>query len=423
MGGDFSVSIRTRKKCQRDFFRVWHSRACVFFTACRIKIWAMTTKEVARLLGIHRTTLLSWLQSGELSEPRRISGSGVIARIWAKPDLERARKLQERMYRKARPARSLPAESKAVMRTSNSNLYAHIPTEKIIRLHREGLSARKIAKLLGMGPCSVGNRLRRNGIRGGHVSRVTEKQYRESRRDPALEARLGIRNRVICRECGELKAGINANGEHSHLRRHHMTVEEYQRKYPGARLFSFAIAAAQAGRQGRKTKLEDLMQAFAEKYLTAAELDKCRRDPFWEKHNDVRDFIVCRRCGLKIKFSNLWGHVGRHGYKNLAAYRVDFPHAPSIATAFKEGYRRTLAKHRYASGKLARGRPGRPTKTELFLRAMELNRAGHSWPQCAVILCPEEAKAEGRMVIGERLRKGVGNSSACRARRLHDRNT
>jgi hypothetical protein len=205
-----------------------------------------------------------------------------------------------------------------------------------------------------------------------------------------------------------------------------MTVEEYQSKYPGARLFSFETAAAQTTRQGRKTKIEELMQGFAAKYLTAAELRECRLDPFWEKHGGVRDFVVCRRCGLKIRFNNLWDHVRRHGCKDLATYRLDFPDAPSVAIAYKEGYLRSLGKERYAIAKLAREskpkpikrRRGRPTKTELFLRAGKLNRAGHSWPQCAEILCPEEVKADGRTVVAERLRKGIANSSACRGERF-----
>jgi len=53
---------------------------------------------------------------------------------------------------------------------------------------------------------------------------------KECRRDPAWEARNGIVNRVICRVCGEFKSEINANREHSHLRKHHMIVERSQKE-------------------------------------------------------------------------------------------------------------------------------------------------------------------------------------------------
>jgi hypothetical protein len=231
----------------------------------------------------------------------------------------------------------------------NSEVYAHIDTERIVGLNRQGVSQRKIGKLLGMSACSVGNRLRKNGIRGGRVVRVTKQQLRDARLDPALEARLDIRDRVICRECGELKASINANGEHSHLRRDRITVEEYTRKYPGARFFSFAKAAEQARRQGRNTTLKELMQQFAAKYLAAVELRQCRRDPFWERHHGMTDIVVCRRCGLQIGFNNLSGHVRRDGYEDLAAYRADFPNAPSTPIAYKERYLRPYAKERHAA--------------------------------------------------------------------------
>jgi hypothetical protein len=269
---------------------------------------------------------------------------------------------------KAKKRQNKPRAKQRIKRRPNSKVYAHIGTEKIIGLHRQGFSHRNIGKLLGMGPCAVGNRLRRNGIRGGRVSRVTNQQLRDARMDAALEARLGIGNRVICRECGELKAGINANGEHSHLRRHDMTKEEYTRKYPGARMSSFATAADQARRQERKTTVAELMRQFAAKYVTAAQLRRCRRDPYWEGN---ADFVVCRRCGLKIGFSNLSGHIRRHGYQNFAAYRADFPNAPSIAVGYKERYLRPYAKERYAKKRTRevsatearplkpRGKPGR----------------------------------------------------------------
>jgi hypothetical protein len=261
-----------------------------------------------------------------------------------------------------------PAEGKCSMRTPNSEVYAHIETERIVSLHRQGLSQRKIGKLLGMGPCSVGNRLRQHGIRGGRVVRVTAQQLRDARLDPALEARLDIRDRVICRECGELKASINASAEHSHLRRDKMTVQEYTRKYPGARFFSFARTAEQARRQGRNTTLEELMQQFAAKYVAAVELRQCRRDPFWERRRGMTDIVVCRRCGLKIGFNNLSGHVRRDGYEDLAAYRADFPNAPSTPIAYKERYLRPYAKERYlqkqTKEKAPQARRGQPRKTE-----------------------------------------------------------
>jgi hypothetical protein len=67
---------------------------------CAMKIYS--TGEVARELGIHKTTLLRWLYSGSLKEPRRVEQPGVDYRLWRERDLERARQYKEQRYRKGR---------------------------------------------------------------------------------------------------------------------------------------------------------------------------------------------------------------------------------------------------------------------------------------------------------------------------------
>jgi hypothetical protein len=123
---------------------------------------------------------------------------------------------------KGRAWKLIPAE-KSTKRISNAAVYGHIPTAKIVELYDSGLSYRKIGKMLRMGPCSVGNRLRQAGKRR-ECSRVSPEQLEECRLDSAWEARNGVADKVVCRECGEFKATINAHGEHSHLRRHAMTA-------------------------------------------------------------------------------------------------------------------------------------------------------------------------------------------------------
>jgi hypothetical protein len=61
-----------------------------------------STGEVARELGIHKTTLLRWLYSGKLKEPRRIEQPGVDYRLWSEKDLERVRRYKEETYCKGR---------------------------------------------------------------------------------------------------------------------------------------------------------------------------------------------------------------------------------------------------------------------------------------------------------------------------------
>ena len=61
-----------------------------------------STKQVARMVGIGRSTLVSWLRTGKLKEPRRIRNGGIDARIWTARDVERVRKWKAAHYRKGR---------------------------------------------------------------------------------------------------------------------------------------------------------------------------------------------------------------------------------------------------------------------------------------------------------------------------------
>jgi DNA-binding transcriptional MerR regulator len=56
---------------------------------------AYSTLAVARMVGVHRATLLRWLQSGQLPEPRHVRAVGQDIRVWTARDVERARRLKE----------------------------------------------------------------------------------------------------------------------------------------------------------------------------------------------------------------------------------------------------------------------------------------------------------------------------------------
>lgn len=61
-----------------------------------------STMQVTQMVGISRMTLLRWLRTGKLREPRRIGNGGIEARIWNIRDVERVRKYKEVNYRKGR---------------------------------------------------------------------------------------------------------------------------------------------------------------------------------------------------------------------------------------------------------------------------------------------------------------------------------
>ncbi len=60
------------------------------------------TLEVAKLVGIGKATLLTWLREGRIPEPKRVSQGGVEVRLWSARDVERVRKYKEANFRKGR---------------------------------------------------------------------------------------------------------------------------------------------------------------------------------------------------------------------------------------------------------------------------------------------------------------------------------
>jgi len=62
----------------------------------------LSTLEVARMIGIHKQTLLDWLYAGKIREPKRQTVGGQVVRIWTQSDIEGVRKYKERNYCKGR---------------------------------------------------------------------------------------------------------------------------------------------------------------------------------------------------------------------------------------------------------------------------------------------------------------------------------
>jgi predicted transcriptional regulator len=266
----------------------------------------------------------------------------------------------------------------AIRRPPNSDLYSHMDTDEIVKLFHQGLSHRKIGRQLNMGACSVGIRLRKLGL-ARPPECITPGELRELRADPAWEARKRISNRVICRECGERKAVLDAPGEHGHLRKHKITGDEYRAKWPGARLTNFLVPAKvaeiqrRAAKEDRQKTLEKLMDEFAAMYATPEERENCRKDHEWEEKNDIKDFAVCRLCGFKSKVDLLSHLRKRHG-KTTESYRQEFWKAPMVPLRVKDRKNKEQlprsAKLRKLIKPFLKGGPGRkkaaPEKTRTF---------------------------------------------------------
>lgn len=59
-----------------------------------------STSEVAKAVGVNKSTLLRWLYAGKLPEPKHEIFGGVEVRIWNAQDIEHAKKYREQNYRK-----------------------------------------------------------------------------------------------------------------------------------------------------------------------------------------------------------------------------------------------------------------------------------------------------------------------------------
>jgi hypothetical protein len=146
----------------------------------------------------------------------------------------------------------------------------------------------------------------------------------ELRLDIAWEARHSIANFVGCRHCGDFfKTPLRQN----HLKKIGMTADEYHSAYPGARLWSFAYAAAANAKSGvGSAGIQELMTNFAELYVAADQLIECRKDTGWGKSHN---FVVCRMCGRKVH-GWLPTHLQlKHQKMTIDEYLTIWPNAPT----------------------------------------------------------------------------------------------
>ena len=265
---------------------------------------------------------------------------------------------------------------------SNAEKFAHISIEQFTEQYiKEGRSARKTAKHFGMSPAAARERCKKLGLAAPHprIQDRTRKQH--ALLDPAWEARQALAaslrpidvplsqnlfefytTRVLCRECFRFVCAISSNGEHSHLRKHFPDlstnkerVDAYEKKHPGARLFSIAKSAEQSRRQGRDGDVRRFAEDFASAYASASELIEWRKDHEWEEHRGV-DFVGCRECGLKLApNTGVYLHIRLHGFY-VESYRAKYPKAPLSSANLRERGRINSAKQR--SRLLARSLPG-----------------------------------------------------------------
>src|SRR5207302_2219376 len=135
----------------------------------------------------------------------------------------------------------------------------------------------------------------------------------------AYEARHGIADHVICKLCGRyLKIRLGY-----HLRDcHKISKEEYQRQFPGARLWTFAYYARSEEKDAQK-----VMEDFAADFATPAEISECRRDPAREARLGISGRILCRVCGRWLGNDQMSRHLRTLHALTLVKYREIYPAA------------------------------------------------------------------------------------------------
>ena len=63
---------------------------------------AHSTAQVAAMVGVSKNTLLNWLYSGKIPEPRRRVEAGLEVRLWNERDVNRAKAYKDQNYCKGR---------------------------------------------------------------------------------------------------------------------------------------------------------------------------------------------------------------------------------------------------------------------------------------------------------------------------------
>ena len=67
-----------------------------------------STIQVARMVGIDKQTLLRWLWSGKVPEPRHFADGGQKIRLWRDGDVKAVRRYKDDHYRKGRGRKKHP---------------------------------------------------------------------------------------------------------------------------------------------------------------------------------------------------------------------------------------------------------------------------------------------------------------------------
>jgi len=135
----------------------------------------------------------------------------------------------------------------------------------------------------------------------------------------AYEARNGIADRLICRECFEILRDGELTSRNRHLRRHGWNQNTYDLHHPGAPRCTSQRNAASSGHD-----VEEVMAERADKYVTPEVRATAVNDPKYEEHNGITGYVICRvpRCGFKSN-GHIRVHLRSQHDKEVVEYRQE----------------------------------------------------------------------------------------------------
>lgn len=255
-----------------------------------------------------------------------------------------------------------------------------------------------ICRAVDKGKWTVANILRQANQPYTRWTTVKPAQLAEFQRyaDPSWEARNGVVNQVACRVCGQLRHYLS-----THLKIvHQMTVDDYDRRYPGALLVPYKVMLAHTVARNRVT-LEEYVAAGAARYLTPAEMADHLQDHLYEKHHGIRDYVACRLCGFKCAH-NLHNHLKtRHGC-GQEQYHERFPGAWYQSLPQQEARSGRSRKNYHRMGHRPKGWKNQPADKKLiYMLLIEhpgINNAelGKLLDRTRLIRCPYRSNRPGQ---------------------------
>lgn len=173
------------------------------------------------------------------------------------------------------------------------------------------------------------------------------------RANPDEERDRGIENYIACRECGVCLKRLG-NGPRQHLPSDGLNTKQYRRKWPGAPISCLALKKTAAVYQRnirakhprqrisgfqRSTHSRNAALAAWEHRprVSGNELALFRADPRREDKLRIKNYVICRECGVYVtRLDRASSHLRRFEKMTTQQYKTKWPGAPMRSLKVKK---------------------------------------------------------------------------------------